>query len=216
MSRKTYRITLCCGVQNGDCRNLVLRNTNLYQKLESVLESSGWPDYLISNLSREITPLDQFFISVSGCPNGCSRPQIADFGLLQALYPRVEEDSCTGCGECVHACREGAIYLEESIAEINPELCLACGKCVEACPEHVLYPNALGYRVQVGGKLGRHPRLADELPDIKSEQEVLNILANCLQKHQRCYRPGLRFGQVVAEQGLGHINGPANKSGESL
>jgi dissimilatory sulfite reductase (desulfoviridin) alpha/beta subunit len=211
MNRETYRIQLCWGVESGKCRNLVHRNTQLHQKLEPVIASSGWPECLAGNLSRPIRPLDQFSISVSGCPNGCSRPQIADFGLLQALRPRVDEEGCTGCGECVHACREEAIELENGTAGINPGLCLACGKCVRACPEGALYASALGYRVQVGGKLGRHPRLADELPGIQSEQEVLHILASCLQLHQGCYRPGVRFGQVVAEQGLGRIGGLANE-----
>ena len=206
MSRKSYRIKLCWGVESGECRNLVHTDTNLYQDLESVLENSGWPECLERNLTREIKPLDHFSISVSGCPNGCSRPQIADFGLLYALYPQVKKSVCTGCGECVRACREGAIDLEGGKAGINPEYCLSCGKCVEACPENALCPAALGYRVQIGGKLGRHPRLADELLGIKSRQDVLRILANCLQMHQECYLPGIRFGQVVSEHGLESIN----------
>ncbi|MFW6415472.1 MAG: 4Fe-4S binding protein, partial [Thermodesulfobacteriota bacterium] len=168
MSRKSYRIKLCWGLESGECRNLVFPETNLYQDLESVLENSGWPECLQHNLTGEIKLLDQFSLSVSGCPNGCSRPQITDFGLLQALYPRVDVDGCYGCGECVRACREGAIDLQKGVAAINAELCLSCGKCVEACPENALSPGALGYRVQVGGKLGRHPRLADELPGIRS------------------------------------------------
>ena len=206
MSKKSYRIKLCWGLESGDCRNLVFPGTDLYQGLESILEESGWPECLARNLSREIKPLDQFSISVSGCPNGCSRPQIADFGLIQASYPEVVVDLCSGCGECVRVCREGAINLQNGVAVINSDLCLSCGKCLESCPENALSPSTSGYRVQVGGKLGRHPRLAEELSCISSRQEVLHILANCLQLHQEYYLPGVRFGQVVSEQGVERID----------
>jgi len=106
------------------------------------------------------------------------------------------------CGECTNACREGPIDLETGIARIHPELCLACGVCIRTCPEQALFSARQGYRVQVGGKLGRHPRLADELPGIQDRDRMLHILANCLSMHQRHYRPGIRFGQVVSEQGV--------------
>jgi dissimilatory sulfite reductase (desulfoviridin) alpha/beta subunit len=153
-------------------------------------------------LQREIKPLDQFSVSISGCPNGCSRPQIADFGLLQAQHPEVDAEKCTGCGECAQGCREGAIDLESGIARIDPTYCLSCGVCIRSCPEQALFPSRHGYRVLVGGKLGRHPRLAEELPGIYSREEMLAALQKCLALHQGHYRTGVRFGQVVAEQGV--------------
>lgn len=205
MSRKAYRLKLCWGVESRECPNVLDPDASLKQKLESVLESSGWPECLAGALSREIKPLDQFSISVSGCPNGCSRPQIADFGLLQAQYPEVDAGKCTGCGDCERACREGAIDLETGVARINPGLCLSCGVCIRTCPEQALFPARQGYRVQVGGKLGRHPRLAEELQGIYSREEMLAILKRCLALYQKHYRPGVRFGQVVAEQGADKI-----------
>ncbi|MFW5818919.1 MAG: 4Fe-4S binding protein [Desulfovermiculus sp.] len=205
MSRKAYRLKFCWGVESRECPNVLDPDASLKQDLESVLETSGWPECLAGALSREIKPLDQFSISVSGCPNGCSRPQIADFGLLQAKYPEVDPGKCTGCAECERACREGAIDLESGVARINPELCLSCGVCIRTCPEQALFPARQGYRVQVGGKLGRHPRLAEELHGIYSREEVLVILKRCLALYQKHYRPGVRFGQVVAEKGIGRI-----------
>jgi dissimilatory sulfite reductase (desulfoviridin) alpha/beta subunit len=205
MPRKAYRLKLCWGVESRECPNVLDPDASLKQKLESVLESSGWPECLAGALSREIKPLDQFSISVSGCPNGCSRPQIADFGLLQAQYPEVDAGKCTGCGECERACREGAIDLETGVARINPGLCLSCGVCIRTCPEQALFPARQGYRVQVGGKLGRHPRLAEELQGIYSREEMLAILKRCLALYQKHYRPRVRFGQVVAEQGADKI-----------
>lgn len=200
MTRKAYRIKLCWGIESGECPNLLASEPNLKQDLESVLEHSGWPELLAGSLTRDIKPLDQFSVSISGCPNGCSRPQIADFGLLQARHPKVIEEACTGCGECAQSCREGAIDARAGLARIDPQLCLSCGACIRSCPEQALHSLRQGYRVQAGGKLGRHPRLADELPGIQPREEMLHILHRCLQLQQQSYRPGLRFGQVVAEQ----------------
>jgi dissimilatory sulfite reductase (desulfoviridin) alpha/beta subunit len=205
MSRKAYRVKLCWGIESRECPNVLDPDTDLKQDLESVVETSGWPEVLIQALSREIKPLDQFSISVSGCPNGCSRPQITDFGLLQAQHPGVDAEKCTGCGACAQVCREYAIDLDSGIARIDSGRCLSCGLCVRNCPEQVLFPARQGYRIQVGGKLGRHPRLADELSEIYSREEMLAVLERCLALHKKHYHPGVRFGQVVAEQGIEKI-----------
>jgi dissimilatory sulfite reductase (desulfoviridin) alpha/beta subunit len=196
---------LCWGIESRECPNVLDPDTDLKQDLESVVETSGWPECLTRALSREIKPLDQFSVSVSGCPNGCSRPQITDFGLLQAQHPRVDKDKCTACGECAQVCREDAIDLDSGIARIDLSRCLSCGMCVRNCPEQGLFPARQGYRIQVGGKLGRHPRLADELSGIYSREEMLDVLKRCLALHKKHYRPGVRFGQVVAEQGIEKI-----------
>ncbi len=206
MSGKAYRIKLCLGIESGECPNLIQLEANLRKDLQAVLDDSGWPECLEQNLSsRQIKPLDQFSISVSGCPNGCSRPQIADFGLLQARQPQVIEDMCSGCAECIQVCREGAIELKDGIADIDSEFCLSCGACIRTCPENALRTKNQGYRIQVGGKLGRHPRLADELPGIYDRKAVFDMLNKCLKLQQSFYRPGLRFGQVIAWQGISEL-----------
>jgi dissimilatory sulfite reductase (desulfoviridin) alpha/beta subunit len=215
MTHKAHRIKVCWGIESGECPNLIFSEPELQQDLKSVIEGSGWPELLAGSLPRKIKPLDQFSVSVSGCPNGCSRPQIADLGLLQAKKPAVAGDLCTGCGECLQACREGAIDLQSGQARIDPERCLACGHCLQGCPEGALWPDSQGYRLQVGGKLGRHPRLADELPGIQARWRMLDILERCLRLHIDNYRPGLRFGQVVAEQGAGQVQQSASLEDEN-
>ena len=206
MSAKAYRIKVCRGLETGECPNLIQPETALKQLLEEVIQASGWPKCLAGTLDRAIKPLDQFSISASGCPNGCSRPQIADFGLLQAQHPDISEEKCTGCGECARTCREGAIAVDNTgIARINSQYCLFCGTCIRACPEQALFTQDQGYRIQVGGKLGRHPRLAKELPAIQTQRQMLQILDRCLLMHKKYYRPGLRFGQIVENYGTEQI-----------
>lgn len=62
---------------------------------------------------------------------------LAGFGLaLAKLAPAVvDEDKCTGCGECVLRCPEGAISLnDDGVAVVDQDKCTGCGKCTRACP----------------------------------------------------------------------------------
>jgi pyruvate formate lyase activating enzyme len=46
---------------------------------------------------------------------------------------------CNSCGECVPACPEGAIVLDENGKPlIDRKLCKACGSCVKVCFEEAL------------------------------------------------------------------------------
>jgi|GEM_PF-833980 ferredoxin len=46
---------------------------------------------------------------------------------------RVDQELCTGCGACLEACAQGAIYLIDDKACIDSALCDGCGDCVEVC-----------------------------------------------------------------------------------
>ncbi len=52
----------------------------------------------------------------------------------------IDEDKCTGCGDCLEVCpEEGAIVLQEEKAIINRELCTSCAACMPTCPESAIY-----------------------------------------------------------------------------
>jgi NAD-dependent dihydropyrimidine dehydrogenase PreA subunit len=52
----------------------------------------------------------------------------------------IDEDKCTGCGDCLQVClEEGAVVLEEEKAIINRELCTNCAACLPACSEGAIY-----------------------------------------------------------------------------
>lgn len=52
---------------------------------------------------------------------------------------RIDEEKCTGCGECILACAEAAIQLVDGKAHIISErLCDGFGVCVGRCPEEAI------------------------------------------------------------------------------
>ena len=49
---------------------------------------------------------------------------------------RIDEEKCTGCGECIPSCAEGAIQLVDGKAKLLGELyCDGLGACLGECPE---------------------------------------------------------------------------------
>ncbi len=67
------------------------------------------------------------------------RPEIEHREDFYSGYlPRVQNESCLGCGVCEQACRFGAIELDRSplpIAWITEYQCEGCGVCARVCPE---------------------------------------------------------------------------------
>ncbi len=55
---------------------------------------------------------------------------------------------CLGCGDCVAACKFGAIHMNPAtgLPEVDEEKCTACGACAGACPRHIIELRAKGPR----------------------------------------------------------------------
>lgn len=45
---------------------------------------------------------------------------------------------CLGFGDCVAACKFGAIHVENGLSVIDREKCTGCGACARACPDHLI------------------------------------------------------------------------------
>jgi heterodisulfide reductase subunit A len=55
--------------------------------------------------------------------------------LHEPTTARVDEEICTGCGQCVSICTYNAIDINSRmIAEVNEVLCEGCGACSVTCP----------------------------------------------------------------------------------
>jgi anaerobic sulfite reductase subunit C len=196
---KGFQVEACFGLTG--CPHAVVVSPDLVQKLEEKLESRNLRDFLKEKVGEPLKMHHEFRVSLSTCPNACSRPQIADFGIIGALRPKISGESCTLCGACVEACPEQAIALPEghSSPAIEFDRCLACGQCLQACPTGTLAEGEKGYRILLGGKLGRHPQLGRELPGIHSEEDLLTVLNRVLDHYLRYNQKGERLGEVLRQ-----------------
>jgi dissimilatory sulfite reductase (desulfoviridin) alpha/beta subunit len=193
---RTYEVHVCGGA--AGCPRSLIPVADLATTLAERIEGSGFPAWLVEGRAgRPLLSHHRFRASVSGCPNACAQPQIHDFGVIGRAPVATATELCQGCGECVLACREGAISVEGGL-EIGVSRCLGCGDCVRACPTGALSLRSGGCRVLAGGKLGRHPRLGQEVLACGTAEDVTALLADLLEALQAHGRPGERLGEVLA------------------
>ena len=46
--------------------------------------------------------------------------------------------SCIGYGDCVKACKFGAMHVVDGVAKVDRDKCVGCMACAEACPKHII------------------------------------------------------------------------------
>jgi dissimilatory sulfite reductase (desulfoviridin) alpha/beta subunit len=143
----------------------------------------------------------EFRATLADCPNACSQPQIKDIGIIGVAVPETTNEACSLCGACTESCAEHAIALAQggNPPGIDTRRCLNCGQCIRACPTGTIAEGWSGYRVQLGGRLGRHPRLARELPGIFNADQTIEILQACLELYKTRSRHGERFAHLFQE-----------------
>jgi dissimilatory sulfite reductase (desulfoviridin) alpha/beta subunit len=119
----------------------------------------------------------------------------------------VTDLACSNYKECGDECEEDAVQLLESSEAplIDYPRCLSCGRCLAICPTGTLVAGQSGYRIQLGGKLGRYPRLARELPGIFTETQFLDIVRECITFYKKKSKGGARFAEILSEKDFEHL-----------
>lgn len=193
---KGYQIDTCFGA--SECPNRANSSDSLLEQVEVYLKKEDLLSFLKQRVKGDLKFHHEFRITFADCPNACSQPQIKDIGIIGASIPLDTDEECTLCEACVETCREKAITInsENGKPKIDYKLCLTCGKCIEICPTGTIALDKKGFRVQLGGKLGRHPQLARELPGIYSEDEVFDIVKDCIALYKKTSRQGERFAEI--------------------
>jgi dissimilatory sulfite reductase (desulfoviridin) alpha/beta subunit len=197
-AEKAYEVSGCFGLDS--CPNAITSSENLLIRIEELLKSEKVSEFLRHKVKGKLKAHHKFKVLLSECPNACSQIYIADVGICGFMKIEIEKGKCTGCGLCEAVCEEGAIFVKET-AFIDQEKCLGCGDCLRACPEEAIKTIQKGYRVYLGGKLGRHPRLATYLTSCFSEDEVLEVLKKVLKVYKDLNLKGERLGGIIQRIG---------------
>jgi dissimilatory sulfite reductase (desulfoviridin) alpha/beta subunit len=80
-----------------------------------------------------------------------------------------------------------------------------CGACARVCLSGTLQVARRGWRIQIGGRLGRHPRLGVELPGLHARAGVLAAAGACIDFFLRNATAGERFGELLERVGDGTL-----------
>ena len=97
------------------------------------------------------------FVAVLKCNGACTvRPRVYEYDGAEscAVMDAVGVGrsgcayGCLGCGDCVGACRFGALSInrETGLAEVDPQACTGCGACAAECPRRLLELRPVGRR----------------------------------------------------------------------
>lgn len=199
---KGYQVDTCFG--SGGCPNAANSCDRLLQKIEAFLKKEDLLGFLKQRVPGDLKFHHEFRITLAECPNACSQPQIKDIGIIGAVVPVVTNEECTLCEACVEACKDKCITVDSSVKtpDIDAECCLKCGQCVRDCPTGTIGTGRKGFRVQLGGKLGRHPKLAVELEGLYNEDEVFEIVQRCVRFYKENSKHGERFAEIFQNAGF--------------
>ena len=94
-------------------------------------------------------------VAVVRCNGTCAnRPLVNDYDGVKSCRVKAALYSgdtgcafgCLGCGDCVAACKFGAIKMdpETGLPVVDESLCTACGACAKACPKHIIELRNVG------------------------------------------------------------------------
>lgn len=194
-----YRLENCFA--GSGCPHRAMDSDALTVKIERVMTDADLLGFLKSRVQGDLKFHHEFRIGIADCPNACSQPQIKDVGILGAASPALTDILCNACGACADACKENAITLAETgeVSAIDFQRCVHCGSCLAACPTGTLKMDRKGYRVMIGGKLGRHPRLARELPGIHDQETVVSMINAFLAFYKSHSTHGQRFAHLLTD-----------------
>ncbi len=202
-SPRAYTIALCRGKRS--CRFGLVTLEPLRVAIETVIADSPWNAYVESAHDGRLRPHDRLRIALSACPNGCSKPQIQDIGVIAALRPREIAVTCTGCGLCEKTCREAAIFVQDGRAVHRREACLACGECARVCPAQAIMCEPMVFRLLLGGRMGRHLAWATEISRLYAPDQISSLFRNLLRVLLRETGTGERPGQILTRIGIKRV-----------
>ena len=194
---KAVAEVVTCRAGTSGCPMAVIDVKALAEQLGEVLADPELKRRLEEKLAKPFNFHSQFCVAITGCPNACAQPQVKDFGVTGRACISFVESLCKECGLCEAACKEDAITLIDGKPRIDEARCIGCSDCVRACQSEALSVAREDYDVAAGGKLGRHPRLAQSLGECDSPEEVAGCLRRVIALLLAEGRKGERLGALL-------------------
>jgi dissimilatory sulfite reductase (desulfoviridin) alpha/beta subunit len=187
-----YQLQPCRGFQ-GACPFALVKDASLAHQIDAAVRISTWWQRRSQRNGRALPHHLRMRLALAACPNACTMPQIRDVGIIATLTPEAIRPQCNGCGRCERVCREAAIAVHAGRAQLTTEKCVGCGQCIHNCPKGAIASGPVQLRILVGGRMGRHPRWAEDLcvVDPASAAAVVRAFLDCV-------TPQMRPGEPVA------------------
>lgn len=147
----------------------------------------------------------KFKFGVTGCPHNCAKASENDFGVTGSILPAWEAAGCTGCNLCLGICPTKAIREENGEYLLDEAKCIQCSICTSGCPAGSWKRARAGYRVSIGGTMGKIPRLATWIGPLTTDVETVLALARAAIAWYRANgRKRERFGHTIDRLGVEH------------
>jgi anaerobic sulfite reductase subunit C len=164
------------------------------------------PQALLKRIEKQINSLNiknlKISVSGSGCPNSCGIAHLSDIGFHGVVVPEVDTTMCTGCGQCMAACKRKTIQIKDKKAVIDYKNCAYCGACRSACSQKAIREKRKGMAVLLGGRGGIETRLGLKIAEFVSEDEAFEIAGNLLNLIKKT---GLDTKQLIDKMGFDEV-----------
>ncbi len=150
----------------------------------------------------------KFKIAVGGCPNNCVKPDLNDLGIIGQRVPEIDRSKCRGCKICQveKACPIRVARMQDDKITINPAECNHCGRCIAKCPFGAVNESAVGYKVYIGGRLGKRVASGQPLDKVfTSEDEVVELVERAILFFRDEGQSGERFADTIARLGFDYV-----------
>jgi len=195
-----------CHAELAGCPNVLITPSEWKEVIDNWIKETDVQEALRRKIPGErVLYHHNLRLSVSGCPNACSRPQIADIGLVGFTKPAVDEEACSVCGSCAEACPDAAITVADAPPGFDYEKCKGCTLCRNACPAGCISLSAPGARIMMGGRLGRHPHLARTVGEVKKPEQILPVIEKVVWDFIENAHIEERFGRYWQRAGMENV-----------
>ncbi|AEH06057.1 hypothetical protein [Methanothermococcus okinawensis] len=161
--KRIRQVKSCIGLE---CQNSIGDAISIAERLHNEFEGIWVPKKLK--------------INISACPNDCAWAKFCDIGIIFRYIIGMDYKNCSGCGKCEEFCEAGAPNWR---AHTISEKCIGTGECLKLCG--ALHVKEKVMAIYVGGKGGKFPKMGRHISNVKTEDEIIDIVDLIVEKYAK-------------------------------